>query len=62
MYRILAIDSSTSGEASVSRILVEDAVRLLLASYLDAVVTRRDLGEDPVPHLTRKTVEEEFHD
>lgn len=56
MDRILAINSSTSGEASVSRALVEDAVQLLLASYPDADVTRRDLGEDPIPHLEPATV------
>jgi len=54
--RILVINSSISGEASVSRALVEDTVQLLLASAPDAVVTRRDLGDDPIPHLTPKTV------
>lgn len=56
MDRILVINSSISGEASVSRALVEDTVQLLLASAPDAVVTRRDLGDDPIPHLTPKTV------
>jgi FMN-dependent NADH-azoreductase len=53
---ILVINSSTSGEGSVSRALVEDAVQLLLASEPDAIVTRRDLGDDPVPHLRPGTV------
>ena len=56
MDRILAINSSTSGEGSVSRALVEDTVQSLLAANPDAVVTRRDLGGDPIPHLTPKTV------
>lgn len=56
MDHILVINSSTSGEGSVSRALVEDAVQLLLASEPDAVVTRRDLGDDPIPHLTPGTV------
>lgn len=56
MDRILVINSSTSGEGSVSRALVEDAVQLLLAANPDAVVTRRDLGDDPIPHLTPGTV------
>lgn len=54
--RILAINSSTSGEGSVSRALVEETVQSLLAANPDAVVTRRDLGGDPIPHLTPKTV------
>lgn len=54
--QILAINSSTSGEASVSRALVEATVQSLLAANPDAVVTRRDLGGEPIPHLTPKTV------
>jgi FMN-dependent NADH-azoreductase len=54
--RILVINSSVSREASVSRALVEDAVQLLLESDPAAVVTRRDLGEDPIPHLEPGTV------
>lgn len=56
MDRILVINSSVSGKASVSRILVEDAVDRLLAANPGAAVTRRDLGEAPVPHLTPATV------
>ncbi|WP_291621856.1 MULTISPECIES: NAD(P)H-dependent oxidoreductase [Hyphomicrobiales] len=56
MDQILAINSSTSGEASVSRALVEATVQSLLAANPDAVVTRRDLGGEPIPHLTPKTV------
>lgn len=56
MERILAINSSISGEASVSRLLVEDTVQRLLAANPDARVTRRDVGEHPVPHLTPGTV------
>lgn len=54
--RILAINSSTSGKSSVSRALVEETVQLILAANSDAVVTRRDLGADPIPHLTPVTV------
>jgi FMN-dependent NADH-azoreductase len=56
MDQILAINSSTSGEGSVSRALVEETVQFLLAANPDAVVTHRDLGGDPIPHLTPKTV------
>ncbi len=54
--RILAINSSISGEASVSRVLVEETVQRLLAAIPDALVTRRDLSDVPVPHLTPDTV------
>jgi FMN-dependent NADH-azoreductase len=54
--RILVINSSTSGEGSVSRTLVEDAVKLLLAANPHAQVTRRDLGDGAVPHLTSGSV------
>lgn len=54
--RILAINSSILGKGSVSRALVEDAVQMLLAANPEAVVIRRDLGADPIPHLTPGTV------
>lgn len=52
MATLLVINSSASGDASVSRLLVEDAVAKLLAQEPEAKVVRRDLGADPVPHLT----------
>ncbi|HRO10436.1 NAD(P)H-dependent oxidoreductase [Amaricoccus sp.] len=51
MNSILVIDSAASGEASVSRGLVRAAVAALTAAAPARVVTR-DLGTDPVPHLT----------
>lgn len=56
MNHILVLNSSVSGEASVSRILVKDAVRCLLEVNPDAVVTFRDLDQAPIPHLTSDTV------
>lgn len=56
MDQILAVNSSVSGEGSVSRILVEDTVERLLAARPDARVIRRDLNDAPVPHLTSGTV------
>lgn len=47
MSNILVIDSAVSGEASVSRGLVREAV----AALSPATVTYRDLGADPIPHL-----------
>lgn len=54
--RILAINSSISGEASVSRFLVEETVQRLLTAMPDTLVTRRDLSDVLVPHLTPDTV------
>ena len=51
MNNILVIDSSVSGEASVSRTLVREAVSALTADA-PARVIYRDLGQAPVPHLT----------
>lgn len=56
MSHILVLNSSISGEASVSRLLVEDAVQRLLDVNPGATVTHRDLGADPLPHLTPDTV------
>jgi FMN-dependent NADH-azoreductase len=55
MNHILVIDSSVSGEASVSRALVREAVAALSAQGPVSIVTR-DLGADPVPHLTEATL------
>jgi FMN-dependent NADH-azoreductase len=56
MNNILAIDSSVSGESSVSRQLVDETIAQLLRANPAATVTRRDLGRQPVPHLTTETV------
>jgi FMN-dependent NADH-azoreductase len=56
MTHILAVNSSISGEASVSRVLVEDALQRLLEVNPGATVTHRDLGNSPIPHLTPATV------
>jgi FMN-dependent NADH-azoreductase len=52
---ILVIDSAITGENSVSKELVREAVAALTASR-PARVIHRDLGRDPVPHLTEETV------
>ncbi len=51
MNTILVIDSAVSGEASVSKALVREAVAALTAQA-PARVVYRDLGAQPVPHLT----------
>ena len=55
MNRILVIDSAVSGEASVSRSLVREAVSALSAAAPIRVVAR-DLGAEPVPHLSEATL------
>ena len=56
MPHILVLNSSISREASVSRVLVEDALRRLLELNPGTTVTQRDLGNHPIPHLTSATV------
>jgi len=50
--RILHIDSSVQGGNSFSRKISADVMEKLKARYPDAIVTYRDFGKDPVPHLT----------
>jgi len=49
---ILHIDSSITGEASVSRQVSSAIVAALTAGDAAASVIRRDLAEQPLPHLT----------
>ena len=55
MHTILVIDSAVSGDASVSRHLVREAVAALTERETSHVIYR-DLGAAPVPHLTEATV------
>lgn len=56
MNQILVINSSVSENASVSRLLVGDIVQRLIDINPRAYVTYRDVGQDPIPHLTPATV------
>ena len=56
MFNILVLNSSLSGDASVSRLLVADVVAHLTARDLAATVVSRDLSDAKVPHLTPETV------
>ena len=56
MSNILVINSSISGEASVSRLLVADAVTELTSRDPQATLVFRDLAADAVPHLLPQTV------
>jgi FMN-dependent NADH-azoreductase len=52
MSRILRVDSSITGEQSVSRQLTAHIIKQLTASDPTAKVVDRDLAADPLPHLT----------
>ncbi|KQW72829.1 FMN-dependent NADH-azoreductase [Phenylobacterium sp. Root77] len=56
MSNILVLNSSVSGQASISRLLVADAVTELTAREPDAKIVFRDLAADPIPHLLPSTV------
>jgi FMN-dependent NADH-azoreductase len=52
MPRILILTSSVLGDASVSNMLVQEALSELRTRDPELQITVRDLGDDPVPHLT----------
>jgi len=56
MSNILVLNSSVLGYASVSRVLVEEAVTRLTNIDPGATIVHRDLGAAPIPHLTPATV------
>jgi FMN-dependent NADH-azoreductase len=56
---ILKIDSSITGEASVSRQLTAATVDQLLRQRPDAQVVRRDLAANPLAHLTERGQDED---
>jgi FMN-dependent NADH-azoreductase len=56
MAQILVINSSATGADSVSRRLVDEAVRGLVEARPRAEIIWRDLAADPVPHLTTDTL------
>jgi FMN-dependent NADH-azoreductase len=56
MSNLLVINSSSAGEQSVSRQLVAAAVATVQRADPGVAVVRRELGEDPVPHLLRDTL------
>ena len=52
MSTLLVINSSANTGNSVSRTLIDEAVGQILAAAPGTKVVRRDLGTNPVPHLT----------
>ena len=51
MPHLLHIDSSISGDQSISRRLTARAADHWRAAHPDGTVTYRDLGSEPIPHL-----------
>ena len=56
MTNILVLDSAATGDASVSRKLTRQAVEALRRRDPSARIVSRDVGAEPIPHLTEKTV------
>ena len=56
MSNILIVDSAATGESSVSRRLTRAAADILAVRYPEANIVLRDVGADPVPHLTERSV------
>lgn len=56
MTKVLIIDSAATGEASVSKKLTAELAERLKERAPSTEIVRRDIGADPVPHLTAETV------
>jgi len=56
LSHILVINSSASGDKSVSRTLVGDIVRGLIEVHPEIRLTCRDVDDDGIPHLSSATV------
>ena len=56
MTKVLIVDSAATGDESVSRKLTRQFAELLTQRDPSASIVRRDVGTDPVPHLTSATV------
>ena len=55
MTDILILDSAATGDASISRRLTGGLAETLRRRYPGARIARRDVGREPVPHLTEAT-------
>jgi FMN-dependent NADH-azoreductase len=56
MTKVLVIDSAATGAQSVSHKLTDGLVVELQAAHPGATIVRRDIGAEPIPHLTAETV------
>jgi FMN-dependent NADH-azoreductase len=52
MTHLLQIDTSTRTDRSISRLLAKEFVEQWIASNPENVVTYRDIGQFPIPHVT----------
>lgn len=62
MARLLHVDSSLTGEASVSRRFTAHATTAWQASHPSGTVAYRDLAADPLPHYTGEHHSARFED
>jgi FMN-dependent NADH-azoreductase len=60
MKQILVIESSPRGAESASRQLTHSLTERLRSLYPEAKLMRRDLAQDPLPHLDQRTVKAIF--
>ena len=56
MTQVLIVDSAATGDASVSRKLTRSAAEALRRRNPSIRIVSRDVGIDPIPHLTERTV------
>ena len=56
MTKVLIIDSAATGEASVSRKLTHEFAEQIGRRHPGARIVHRDIGSNPIPHLTAETV------
>lgn len=54
MTHLLQIDTSTRTDRSISRLLAKEFVEQWIAIDPESVVTYRDIGQFPIPHVTEK--------
>lgn len=56
MNNVLIVTSSAQGGRSVSTRIAEDYAQALSDAHPGVEIVRRDVGADPIPHLTAETV------
>ena len=56
MNNVLIVTSSALGSSSVSKRIADEYETLLRRAHPDATIVRRDVGSEPIPHLTAETV------
>jgi FMN-dependent NADH-azoreductase len=54
MTNLLQIDTSTRTALSISRLLAKEFVEQWIASKPESIITYRDIGQFPIPHVTEE--------